>query len=445
MKLKVSEDVMVKAQNAKQWALLLMSGFIFAAALQAQQATVTIDIKTALERARSNSPQFQSASLEVDLARINRYLAKSAFYPTAEYHNQFLYTQGNGTPEGISIAGNAVHEYVSQGIVRQDVFVPGRLSEYRRSVAGEAVATAKRDVALRGMAATVFQNYYGVVVSQRHLANVQQSLEEARRFVGITEKLENGGEVAHADVVKAQLTQQQRERDLQEAQFSVEKNKIGLAILIFPEFTSDFTVVDDLASASMPADFNQIQRIANETSPDLRAAQAALAQEQYGISLARSANLPTFSLEYIYGIDSPQFAARDKEGLRRLGSAAQATLNIPIFNWWTTRTKVKQAELKQKQAQLDLVQTQRELNSNLRSSYLEAKTAFAQLDSLKRSLDLSAESLRLTNMRYEAGEAAVLEVVDAQTTLIQARNAYDDGLFRYRLAFATIQILTGNY
>jgi outer membrane protein TolC len=58
-------------------------------------------------------------------------------------------------------------------------------------------------------------------------------------------------------------------------------------------------------------------------------------------------------------------------------------------------------------------------------------------------MEVSAESLRLTNLRYEAGEVSVLEVVDAQSTLAQARNAYDDGLSRYRRAIVTIQTLTG--
>jgi outer membrane protein TolC len=65
--------------------------------------------------------------------------------------------------------------------------------------------------------------------------------------------------------------------------------------------------------------------------------------------------------------------------------------------------------------------------------------------SLKQSLDLSDESLRLTVLRYQAGEVTVLEVVDAQTTLVQARNAYDDGLARYRLALAALQTLTGAF
>ena len=78
------------------------------------------------------------------------------------------------------------------------------------------------------------------------------------------------------------------------------------------------------------------------------------------------------------------------------------------------------------------------------------KTAFyrglqSQVASLKHSLDLSEESLKLTVLRYTAGEVTILEVVDAQTTLIAARNAYDDGLSRYRLSLATLQTLTGAF
>jgi outer membrane protein TolC len=425
--------------------LIAMACCLFSEILHAQQATVTIDIKAALERARTNSPQFQSASIAVDLARIDSYLARTAYYPSVNYNNQFIYNQGNGSPEGTFIGGNGVREYISQGVVREDIVLPGRKDEYKRSIAAETVAAAKRDVALQGIVATVFQNYYGIVAAQRHLSNAQQSLEEARRLVRITEKLESGGEVAHSDVLKAQLTMRQRERDVQDGHFAVKKNKIALAVLIFPDFTTDYAVADDLASAPPLETFDQIQALAKEKSPDLRAAQATISQEEYGKAIARNASLPTVSVEYLFGIDSPKFAIHDEEGFRRIGSAAQATLTIPLFNWGATRNKVRQAELKLQQAQLDLTLTQRELNSNLRSSYLEAEAAFTQLDSLKQSVDLSAESLRLINLRYEAGESSILEVVDAQTALAQARNAHDDGLSRYRLALSTIQTLTGNY
>jgi outer membrane protein TolC len=65
------------------------------------------------------------------------------------------------------------------------------------------------------------------------------------------------------------------------------------------------------------------------------------------------------------------------------------------------------------------------------------------VDELQQLADLAAESLRLTSLRYEAGESTALEVVDAQNTLVQARNAVDDAQVRYRLALAELQTLTG--
>jgi outer membrane protein TolC len=81
----------------------------------------------------------------------------------------------------------------------------------------------------------------------------------------------------------------------------------------------------------------------------------------------------------------------------------------------------------------------------LQGFYQEAQTAREQVDSLQRSVDLASESLRLNALRYQSGEATILELVDSQTTLTQARNAYVDGLSRYRLAVANLQTLTGTF
>jgi outer membrane protein TolC len=89
--------------------------------------------------------------------------------------------------------------------------------------------------------------------------------------------------------------------------------------------------------------------------------------------------------------------------------------------------------------------TQRQLLAKLRTLYDEAQTGRAELDSLNQSADLAAESLRLTTLRYQSGEATVLEVVDAQNTATLMRNAFSDGQSRYRVALANLQTLTGNF
>jgi outer membrane protein len=409
----------------------------------AQQNVITIDLQNALQRARENSQQLQSATLELGLAREDRAQAKSSLLPSLNYFNQYIYTQGNGTESGIFVSNDGVHIYNSQAAVHQELFSPERLADYRRTIAAQALASARKDIVERGLVATVVQSYYGVSASQRNLANARQTLDEAQRFVQVTQKLEKGGEVAHADVLKSQLVLQQRQRDVQDGQLAVEKARIALAVLLFPDYRTDFNVVDDLDTVGSLPPYNDFEASALAKSPELRAAQEAVRQQEYNISIANAAYYPTLSLDYFFGINSRQFATHDAEGLNRLGSVAVATLNIPVWNWGVTKSKARQADIRRRQAQLDLDLTRRQMISNLHALYLEAQAALAQLDSLKRTMADAAESLRLTQLRYEAGEVTVLEVVDAQSTLAQARNALDGGLSRYRQALASIQTLTG--
>jgi outer membrane protein TolC len=404
-----------------------------------------LTLQEAMELARINSPQLSSANITALLAHEDRVQAKAALLPNANWFNQFIYTQPNGTPSGVFVANDGPHVYNNWAIVHGDIFAPGKRAEFQRATVAEAVARAKADIAGRGLIATVVQNYYSLVSAQRKYANAQQSLREAVQFNDITQKQEQGGEVAHSDVVKAQIQLAQRQRDAQEAQLAIEKARIGFAVILFPDFRRDYSVVDDLQTTPPLPSFEQIQGLAGKNNPDVRAAQGTVRQETLGITIARSAYLPTLSFDYFLGIDANQYALYNRSHLNNLGSVAQAQMTIPLWTWGATRSKVRQAELHLQQAKTDLSLTQRQLLANLNSFYQEAETARSQLASLKSSLDLSTESLRLTLLRYTAGEVTVLEVVDAQTTLVQARNAYDDGVVRYRLALANLQTLTGAF
>jgi outer membrane protein TolC len=119
------------------------------------------------------------------------------------------------------------------------------------------------------------------------------------------------------------------------------------------------------------------------------------------------------------------------------------TLNIPVWNWGATQSKVRQAELRRDQAKRELSLAQRKLVAEIQSLYAEASTALSELQGLRRSGELAEESLGLTTLRYKNGEATVLEVVDSQTTFATANSAYQDGALRYRVALASLQILTG--
>ncbi len=406
-------------------------------------APLTVTLQDALQRAQKNSPEYRTVLTEVGIAKEDRVQSRAALLPSVNYNAQFLYTQGNGTPAGRFIANNGVHEYLSQGNAHQ-VFSLDNIAEYRRTRAAEAVAKARAEIAKRGLVSTVIQAYYGFVIAQRKYANAQRAIGEAQHFFDISQKLENGGEVAHSDVVKAQLQLEQQKRDLAESELEMNRSRLELAVLLFPDFNENFSVVDDLQTPQALPGFTDIQGLAAKNNPQLREAVAALREAGQGVSKAWNGFLPTLTLDYFYGIDATRFET-STNGIRNLGYAAQATLQFPIWNWGANVSHLKQASLKRDLANLQLSFAQRKLIADLRTFYEVASTARSQLDSLGRSAELAEESLRLTTLRYQSGEATVLEVVDAQNTFTLARNAFSDGQLKYRLSISGLQTLTGNF
>ena len=406
---------------------------------------LTLTLQEAMERAKANSQQLLSADIAARLAREDKVQAKAALLPSVNWENGFAYTQPNGTDTGVFVVNNGPRVYTNMANVHGDVYAPGKRADYQMAIAAEAIARAKVEIAARGLTAVVVQNFYAMAVAQRHYNNARRSLQEAQQFVDITQKQEAGGEAAHSDVVKAQLTLDQRQRDVQDGQLAYDKARIGFAVFLFPDFRQDYAVADDLDRLTPLAAFPEIEALARNNNPDIRAAQATVTQQNFGIRSARAGYLPTLSVDYFYGLYANQYALHNELGQNNVGSSVVASLNVPVWTWGAARSKVKQAELRLEQARTDLSFTQRQLLANLHGFYLEANVASSQMASLKHSLDLSEESLKLTLLRYEAGEVTVLEVVDAQTTLFGARNAYDDGLARYRLSLAALQTLTGAF
>ncbi len=404
----------------------------------------------AIRQAQANSPEFHSALTSAGVAHQDKVIARSTLLPNVTYHTQFLYTQptpmshlnqvtSSGSPR--FVANNAVHEYIAQGNVHQDL--SGTLFlDYSRAGQLEAIARARAEIAARGLIVTVVNRFYSVAVGERRLATTQQAFEEAQRFLTISKQLENGGEVAHSDVIKALLQANDRERDQREAQLALARARLDLSALLFKDFNQNFSIADDLSVPGALATREAINALAAKNNPDLAAALHSLQASSLEVKSARFDYLPSLSFDYFYGIDSTHFAIRT-DGLRNLGYSASAQLNLPIWNWGATHARVKSSILQREQARLELSAAQKALLAALQTKYAEASTAAEQMETLRQSAQLAADSLRLTTLRYQGGEATVLEVVDAQNTLTLSRNNLDDGELRYRVALADLQTLTG--
>jgi len=250
--------------------------------------------------------------------------------------------------------------------------------------------------------------------------------------------------VAHSDVIKAQIQNQQQQRELRDALVEMNKSHLDLAVLLFPDFEQNFSVVDDLRLPDPLPGFVEVQAAATKNNPELRVALASLRQTDQEVKVAWTAMLPSVGLDYFYGIDANQFAVRDRNGFATWGTRRRR----PATAYMELGSRLQQGQAGGFAAAAGACRVELRTTpapGDLRSFYDEAEASRTQLESLAQTAELASDSLRLTTLRYQAGEATVLEVVDAQNTLTLARNAYDDGQVRFQVAFANLQTLTGSF
>ena len=427
---------------------------LFARPQGATAPPAVLTLQDALDRARRIDRGFQSAVVGEDIAREDIVQAKAARLPSLNHTSEYIGTQGNGvTPNGRFVASDGVHVYRSVATVHQEISPNTILkTDYRRALAAQELAAAKVEIARRGVDVVVAENYYSLVAAQRRYASTQQGVQQAQRFLDITQQQERAGEAAHSDAVKAELQLQHQRRGFQQATLDIENTRLRLAVVLSPILDENFTVVDDLDSAKALPPFAELRTMAERENPELKAANAALSQASFDVRSARNGFLPSISIAANYGIEANAFklhsipaAEPDAGPLPNLGYSLTFSLSVPIFDWGNTRSKVRQAQAKERLANIELTQAQRQIVGDLYAFYNEAVAARSAVDLARTGADLATESLRLINLRYQAGESTVLEVVDAQNALIEARNDYDQSQVRYRLAISLLQSLTGGF
>lgn len=406
-----------------------------------------ITLADAIRRAKTIDPILATARANARIAAETAVQARAANLPNVLGNAQYLYTQGNGTLASRFVANNGVHEYVAQTNVHQNVSPPLFLT-YRSDAILAAAARDKAEIASRGVVVTVVQAYATLVAANENLVSANGILNAAQQFLSITQKRENSGNAAHADVVKAQIQVADDQVNLQNTQLAQQQARIALGLLIFRRADRNYVVVDDPARILKLPAFVQARQEAAANDPQVDAALKTENAAHKNLDAARLGYLPTLAFDYYFGIDANAFAMQTTEfdgtRIQNLGYAASASLSVPLFTWGATHSKVAVARAQQQEAKSALSYARRLHTGDLELFYEQAKMAQQEIQIRTQSTADAIESRKLTLARYKAGLATALEVVNAESTVGLERDALYTAETNYATALANLATLTGN-
>ncbi|HJQ33026.1 MAG TPA: TolC family protein [Pyrinomonadaceae bacterium] len=407
-----------------------------------------VSLDEALRLANAQVSGLRQAELSERVAEEDVRQARAAFLPKVSAPLDYIYTSPTlsrplGEPRVQSyIANNAISEYQALVNVSGDLDLSGRLrATLARNRALLDSARAGTEVARRALRQATVEAYYALALASAERRAAEQNLDAAREFEHITSLLLSGGEVASVDLTRAQLQTNQREGELEQARAAEEVAAAALRVFVGYEQARAISAAD--LSTLTPAP-GEVERFTTETvkrRPEFAQFEAQERAAEQDILVARADRRPQLSYTLNGGFDTDSL--RPPRLKEHTGVSAAVNLSIPIFDWGASKSRERQARVRLQIAQNERAQAERGFAQEFGAARVQALSASTRIRLASEGVRLAENNLSTSIARYRAGEAQIVEVTDAQTTLAAQRLAFFQALFDYQLALARLRQAAG--
>lgn len=292
-------------------------------------------------------------------------------------------------------------------------------------------------------------NYFLDVLFKKELLSIaEEQVEQTKEQVERTRLLYEADKVALAQVydIKAQLANDELNR--QNAKNNLEASLLDLSQALNLRDVSQFdiqepnldnVIADNIGSILPP---EEIYQQAVQIKPHVREASYRLEGEKRRLKIAQAAYWPTVNFNMSYSTGYGRTAGFDniifKRQLRDNSSEVLGiSVNIPIFNRFQTRNRVKESRLLILNRSLELDNVRQAFYKEIQQAYQSAVASQSKYDFTVKSLEAAQEAYHYAQEKYSVGRSTVVELNEAKLKYITSQSeqlqAKYDFLFRAKI------------
>ncbi len=288
----------------------------------------------------------------------------------------------------------------------------------------------------------VIEAYYSLLKSQQLLDVARMNLMLANQQVELVTNQFEIGAAAKTDLLKVNVLRGQAQVEVitSDAEFQnavrVLRNTMGLMGNIDP------LMVDEASSTeyTIPELVTALTDMENN-NPSILAKKAQIRGAELNHKIVRGSRLPSVDLGWNY-----RFQGADATGL--LGdddwsSTFSLNFSVPLFTGFDLHTKTQQAKLNISKEENEFITQMYDLRVQL-EVLLEILRNYQETIPINEEVLTSAEEdLKLVQERYALGSVTILEVLDAQLSVTQARSSLVSAKYNAQIQAAALLALTG--
>jgi outer membrane protein len=399
-------------------------------------AHVSLSLKQAEALAVQNNPQLSVARLTALASQQVTREVRSSLWPTATANLTGVDSQDNSRITAGGLNNPIIYRRAAAGVmVNQLITDFGRTTNLTASASFAAKAENQNALATKQqILLAVDQAFYSALQAHAVLTVAQQTVSARQTVSDQVEALFKSKLRSQLDYSFASVNLAQAKLLVLDAQNNENAALAALsAVLGYPRL-QDFQLVEDATAISPPpGNVDDLISEALAMRPEMLALGFRYQSAQKLQTAERDLFLPTIQAVGVVG-DTP---VRDPI-LSNWYGAVGVNVGIPLFNGFLYSARSREARLRTQAEQDRLLDLRNRISRDVRTSWLNASTAFQRVSVTQQLSEQASLALDLAETRYRLGLSSIVELSQAQLQQTQAQISNAQAEYDYRLALAIL-------
>jgi len=418
--------------------------------LFAREVTKLYTLQESIQEAIANNWSLKAKGKKVDQAIDVKKQARADFLPKLSV--TYSYNKRDGgrgatiTPTpGASVATLSDDTYRFIYTLTQPLFrgfallTTYRLAELGINQSAMDLELEKLDLILR-----VKEAYFNILITDKAIEVAQKDIEFRKSNLNVASNFYKVGMIPINEVLRAEVELSNSQQALVRVQNSARLARASFNTVLARRVNEQVDVEDILGYEPEKGNFDQYLAEALENRPEIKLIDINILQADQQIRLAQSRYYPEVAFTYNYTRQGDDPTVGGGPGLDANSWEALAIAQWTFWEWGKTYYSARE----KKSIRKELLDTKEALKNNvslqLQQALLDLETAEKNIPPTQKAVEQGEENLRVNEERYKAQVTTIIEVLNAQTLLTQARVNYFGALYDHHLAKARLERAIGS-
>ena len=295
---------------------------------------------------------------------------------------------------------------------------------------------------LSNLMLTAVNDYMDAYVTKRLLDVRKKALKRTGYYKEKIDEMLRLGSASKADLLKAEVSWYQAQIDLERARKAYREALLTLKYLLKID-TSDSLELTAPIPETKVLPLDTLKSIAYRERPDIKALHENLVSLRIDLASNLSSYLPSINFSGSYGYSGSDIPETKDEWDAGDSYSFTLSLSLPLFSGFNRVNNTIIKKLQIQMAEFELEKKKNQIDIEVEDAYYSLKEAEKMLKLARKNLELAKESSEASRLRYELGEASIIELLSGEEDLLNAEYSYESAVKDYIVSIYRLKKVIG--